>query len=55
MMIFAISLSIGFGLQKVPASVQGLGGDLQMLMTSGLLPAAFLAVLLNIILPQEDK
>jgi NCS2 family nucleobase:cation symporter-2 len=55
MMIFAISLSIGFGLQKVPASVQGLGGDLQMLMTSGLLPAAFLAVLLNIILPEEDK
>jgi NCS2 family nucleobase:cation symporter-2 len=55
MMIFAISLSIGFGLQKVPASVQGLGGDLQMLMTSGLLPAAFLAVLLNIILPEEGK
>ena len=55
MMIFAISLSIGFGLQKVTASVQGLGGDLQMLMTSGLLPAAFLAVLLNIILPEEDK
>jgi xanthine/uracil permease len=26
-----------------------------MLMTSGLLPAAFLAVLLNIILPEEDK
>jgi xanthine/uracil permease len=26
-----------------------------MLLTSGLLPAAFLAVLLNIILPQEDK
>ena len=55
MMIFAISLSIGFGLQKVPASVAGLGGEMQMLLTSGLLPAAFLAVLLNIILPEEDK
>ena len=55
MMIFAISLSIGFGLQKVPSSVAGLGGEMQMLLTSGLLPAAFLAVLLNIILPQEDK
>ncbi len=55
MMIFAISLSIGFGLRKVPASVAGLGGEMQMLLTSGLLPAAFLAVLLNIILPEEDK
>ena len=40
---------------KNPDYVQGLGGDLQMLLTSGLLPAAFLAVLLNIILPEEDK
>jgi NCS2 family nucleobase:cation symporter-2 len=54
MMIFAISLSIGFGLQKVPASVSGLGAELQMLMTSGLLPAAFLAVVLNLMLPEED-
>src|SRR6056300_278267 len=54
MMIFAISLSIGFGLQKVPASVSGLGTELQMLMTSGLLPAAFLAVVLNLMLPEED-
>ena len=37
MMIFAISLSIGFGLQKVPASVSGLGTEIQMLMTSGLI------------------
>jgi len=54
MMIFAISLSIGFGLQKVPASVSGLGTEIQMLMTSGLLPAAFLAVVLNLMLPEED-
>src|SRR6056300_1786434 len=54
MMIFAISLSIGFGLQKVPASVSGLSTELQMLMTSGLLPAAFLAVVLNLMLPEED-
>ena len=54
MMIFAISLSIGFGLQKVPASASGLGTELQMLMTSGLLPAAFLAVVLNLMLPEEN-
>ena len=54
MMIFAISLSIGFGLQKVLASVSGLGTEVQMLMTSGLLPAAFLAVVLNLMLPKEN-
>jgi len=31
-----------------------LGTELQMLMTSGLLPAAFLAVVLNLMLPEED-
>ena len=53
-MIFAISISIGFGLQKVPASVSGLSTELQMLMTSGLMPAAFLAVVLNLMLSKED-
>ena len=48
MMIFAISFSIGFGLQKVPASVSGLGAEIfKCLMTSGLLPAAFLAVVIK--------
>ena len=39
---------------KNPASVSGLGTELQMLMTSGLLPAAFLAVVLNLMLPEEN-
>ena len=53
MMIFAISLSIGFGLQKVPMAMQHLDGTLKLLMTSGLLPAAIIAVVLNLVLPKE--
>jgi NCS2 family nucleobase:cation symporter-2 len=55
MMIFALSLSIGFGLQKVPAAVQHIDGTLNLLLTSGLLPAAVIAVLLNLILPEEAE
>ena len=55
MMIFALSLSIGFGLQKVPAAVQHIDGTLNLLLTSGLLPAAVIAVILNLILPEEAE
>ncbi len=55
MMIFAVSLSIGFGLQKVPGAVQHLDGTVQLLMTSGLLPVAVIAVVLNLVLPEEQQ
>ena len=53
MMIFAISLSVGLGLQLVPGALQHLDGTAKVLLTSGLLPAAFLAIILNLILPEE--
>ena len=53
MVIFAISLSIGLGLQFEPDAVQYLPETSRILMTSGLLPAAFLAITLNLILPEE--
>ena len=53
MVIFAISLSIGLGLQLEPGAVQHLPDTLRILMTSGLLPAALLAIVLNLVLPQE--
>jgi NCS2 family nucleobase:cation symporter-2 len=55
MMIFAISLSIGFGLQKVPMAVQHIEGTLNLLLTSGLLPVAVIAVLLTLLLPEESN
>ena len=53
MVIFAIALSIGLGLQLDPMAVQYLPDTLRILMTSGLLPAAVIAIVLNLILPEE--
>ncbi len=53
MVIFAISLSIGLGLQLEPDAVQYLPDTARILMTSGLLPAAFIAIVLNLALPQD--
>ncbi|ARC88568.1 uracil-xanthine permease family protein [Rhodovulum sp. MB263] len=53
MVIFAIALSVGLGLQLEPKAVQYLPDTLQILMTSGLLPAALIAIVLNLVLPGE--
>lgn len=53
MVIFAIALSIGLGLQLDPKAVQYLPDTLRILMTSGLLPAALIAIILNLVLPDE--
>jgi len=53
MVIFAVSLSVGFGLQLEPSALQHLPRTLQILLTSGLLPAAGLSILLNLALPEE--
>jgi len=53
MVIFAISLSIGLGLQLDPKAVQYLPDAVRILMTSGLLPAAGIAIILNLVLPEE--
>ncbi|MFV0386370.1 uracil-xanthine permease family protein [Paracoccus sp. (in: a-proteobacteria)] len=53
MVIFAIALSLGLGLQLEPGALQHLPGTLQVLATSGILPAALIAIALNLILPEE--
>ncbi|ABV94935.1 uracil permease [Dinoroseobacter shibae DFL 12 = DSM 16493] len=53
MVIFAISLSVGLGLQQEPGALQHLEGTIKVLLTSGLLPAALIAIVLNLILPDE--
>lgn len=53
MVIFAVALSIGLGLQLEPGALQHLPGTLKVLLSSGLLPAAFIAIALNLILPEE--
>ena len=54
MLIFAVSVSLGLGLQLVPEALQHLPATAKVLMTSGLLPAAILAIVLNMVLPEED-
>ena len=53
MVIFAISLAIGLGLQLEPSALQHLPATAKILLTSGLLPAAGLAIILNLILPED--
>ncbi|MEM7070786.1 MAG: nucleobase:cation symporter-2 family protein [Pseudomonadota bacterium] len=52
MVIFAISISIGFGLQLEPKAVQYLPESIRVLAVSGILPAALFAIILNLIIPQ---
>ncbi|MDQ7070959.1 MAG: nucleobase:cation symporter-2 family protein [Rhodobacterales bacterium] len=58
MVIFAVSLTLGLGLQQVPDALQFLGESasgktFNMLLSTGLLPAAVLAIVLNLILPEH--
>jgi NCS2 family nucleobase:cation symporter-2 len=53
MVIFAIALSLGLGLQLEPDALQHLPGTVKVLATSGILPAALIAIILNLVLPQE--
>lgn len=53
MAIFAVAISVGFGLQLEPSALQHFGKTAQILLTSGLLPAAAIAIILNLVLPEE--
>uniref|UniRef100_UPI0035158624 solute carrier family 23 protein n=1 Tax=Salipiger sp. TaxID=2078585 RepID=UPI0035158624 len=53
MVIFAIALSLGLGLQLEPDALQYLPGTAKVLATSGILPAALIAIVLNLMLPEE--
>ena len=53
MVIFAIALSLGLGLQLEPQALQYLPETIKVLATSGILPAALIAIVLNLVLPQD--
>ena len=55
MVIIAISLTAGLGLNLVPTAVQYLPGIWKTLATSAVAPTAFLAIVLNQILPQDTE
>ncbi|HEY6870363.1 MAG TPA: nucleobase:cation symporter-2 family protein [Novosphingobium sp.] len=53
MLVFGVSLSFALGLQLEPAAVAHLPEAARILLTSGVLPAAVIAVALNLLLPRE--
>lgn len=53
MVIIAISLTMGLGLNLVPSAVQHVPGVLKTLLISGLLPTAIIAIVLNALLPKD--
>jgi xanthine permease len=53
MVIFAIALSLGLGLQLEPGALQYLPPTIKVLATSGILPAALIAIVLNLLLPKD--
>jgi xanthine permease len=53
MVIIAVSLAVGLGLNLVPSAVQYLPGVIKTMAVSGLLPTAIIAIVLNQLLPEE--
>lgn len=53
MIIIAVSLAFGLGLNLVPTAVQYLPGVVKTLATSAVAPTALMAIVLNLVLPQE--
>ncbi|WP_218144073.1 uracil-xanthine permease family protein [Amphibacillus marinus] len=53
MLIITISLGVGVGLNLVPEATQQLPFNLQVVLTSGVGPAAIISIFLNLLLPEE--
>jgi len=53
MLIFGVALSVAVGLELEPATVGHLPETLRILATSGVLPAALIAVILNLVVPNR--
>ncbi|MFY9350257.1 MAG: nucleobase:cation symporter-2 family protein [Sphingobium sp.] len=55
MLIFGVALSVGIGLELEPDAVSHLPDTLRIVLTSGVLPAALIAVLLNLLVPDRAE
>lgn len=55
MLIFAVSISLGLGLNQVPDALQHLPEAAKIILASGLLPAAVIAIVLNLLIPERDR
>jgi len=55
MIIIAVSLAFGLGLNLVPTAVQYLPGVVKTLATSAVAPTALMAIVLNLVLPRDAE
>ena len=55
MVIFAISISLGLGLMQVPEALQHVHPTIKALLSTGLLPAAICAIVLNLFMPHPEE
>lgn len=55
MLIFAVALSLSLGLQLEPGALAHLPETLQVLLASGVLPAAVIAIVLNLAIPADPS
>ena len=55
MLIFGVSLSLSLGLQLKPEAVAHLPETARILLTSGVLPAAIVAIVLNLTMPGRTQ
>ena len=53
MVILALALSVGLGFQAVPSALQHFPSSVALLLKTGLLPSALIAIILNIVIPEE--
>lgn len=54
MIIIAVSLAFGLGMNLVPTAVQYLPGVIKTLATSAVAPTALMAIVLNLVLPKDE-
>ncbi|MDT9591508.1 nucleobase:cation symporter-2 family protein [Nocardioides zeae] len=55
MLVIAVSIGVGQGIAAVPDSVRKMPESLEVLLTSGIVPAALIAVLLNLARPADPE
>lgn len=54
LLIIAISIGIGVGLNLVPEVTSQFSTNIQLFLTSGVVPASIIAIVLNIVLPKDE-
>ncbi len=54
LLIIAVSIGMGVGLNLVPEATSQLPENIQLFLTSGVVPASLISIFLNVILPEDE-